>query len=271
MKNICTILVNSCDKYEEAWKPFFFFLKKEWPDCPFPLAINTESKQYNDPNTPVISLNSDNKSWGGRLYDALRRIETPYVICMLEDFFIRRPVDKDEIYRCIDRMNQNTNIAAFYFNRIGGFTVPSEKYQSYNLMIPYNSNPQYFFNCQAGIWRKSALEAAVMNCKTPWDFETIGFQIAPDAVKNMEFYCMKESCHDKIRESDVFSYILQRSEGYGIWGGKWLWNNKKWFKENDVNCECKTLPVMTKFDYKYMIFKEKFKNQLYRIYSLMKR
>ena len=31
-KNDVTILVNSCDKYEDAWEPFFKLFSIQWPN-----------------------------------------------------------------------------------------------------------------------------------------------------------------------------------------------------------------------------------------------
>ena len=45
-KQELAILVNSCDKYEDAWDPFFKLLKIQWPDCPYRIYLNTEFKNY---------------------------------------------------------------------------------------------------------------------------------------------------------------------------------------------------------------------------------
>jgi len=42
----CTILVNSCDKYEDAWYPLFKIMKAEWKDRKWPIVLNTESKTF---------------------------------------------------------------------------------------------------------------------------------------------------------------------------------------------------------------------------------
>ena len=42
----CTLLVNSCDAYSDLWEPFFKMLGVHWPDCPYPIVLNTESKAF---------------------------------------------------------------------------------------------------------------------------------------------------------------------------------------------------------------------------------
>ena len=48
MDNSVTILVSSCDLYEDAWYPFFKLLKIQWPECEqYRIVLNTETKTYN--------------------------------------------------------------------------------------------------------------------------------------------------------------------------------------------------------------------------------
>ena len=47
LNNDVTIIVNSCDKYECAWEPFFKLFKINWPECEsFNIILNTEEKKY---------------------------------------------------------------------------------------------------------------------------------------------------------------------------------------------------------------------------------
>ncbi len=259
----CTILVNSCDKYEEAWMPFFTLFHKHWPNCRYEKVLNTETKQFNNKDFDVRTVNSTKKSWGDRMFDVLQEVDTSYVICMLEDFFLQKDVDFEEIERCINAMDENPDIAVFYFSKISGYKTPSQKFQKYFEMHPEENNSQYMFNCQAALWRKDALENSVKNNKTPWEYEDEGFLKADEKLKKMEYYCSKESYYDAIRDSDVFSYLLVRGLGYGIFESKWLWNNKKLFKKENIACKCNTLPKLRKSKYLYDRYKSIVKRRLH--------
>ena len=88
MKQDVTILVNSCDLYEDAWDPFFRLLKIQWPDCAYPVILNTETKEYHCDFMDVRTVKSGKKrSWSARLKYALDQIETRFVLFSLEDFF----------------------------------------------------------------------------------------------------------------------------------------------------------------------------------------
>ena len=55
--NSVSILINSCDAYEDIWEPFFRCFSENWPDCPYPIYLNTETKEYNPDYIHVTSLN----------------------------------------------------------------------------------------------------------------------------------------------------------------------------------------------------------------------
>ena len=108
MSNECTLLVNSCDNYSDTWTPFFKLLSKYWPDCPYKIVLNTESLsfKYNDLNINTFSFYKEGKSvsWGRRVIRHLKKIETEFVLIVLDDFFIRANVDQARIEECISWM-----------------------------------------------------------------------------------------------------------------------------------------------------------------------
>ena len=86
-----SIVVMSCDKYECCWYPFFKCLDKYFPNHPKTYLI-TEGKTSKYSETIATT-----GSWTKRLKDALEQIKEDYILLMLEDFFIRKPVDEERI------------------------------------------------------------------------------------------------------------------------------------------------------------------------------
>lgn len=258
----CTVLINSCDKYEEAWGPFFSLFNKFWPECPFEKIVNTETKscKINGVNTVNATGN-----WGERLSSALSQIDTPYVIFMLEDFFLQKPVREKEIFDKLDVLDNNPDIACFYFNRITEYTDVSSSFPGYYEMIPKSDESLYILNCQASLWRKDVLLAAAKNSENPWQFEVEGYKLNKELIDTHKFYCLSDTRYDAIRDSDVFSYILERELGYGIWNSKWLWNNKKLFNKNKITYSFDDLGVMSRLDF------ELNKNETGKLYKINKK
>ena len=64
-----TILVNSCDLYEDVWEPFFRLLKIQWPECEqYRIVLNTETKEYNCEFLKVETIcGGRNSTWSERI------------------------------------------------------------------------------------------------------------------------------------------------------------------------------------------------------------
>ena len=228
--DLCSVLVNTCDKYEDAWYPFFELVKRHWGKCDFPFYLNTETKHYSHSgiNLTVLNTSDEKNAWGKRIKECLVKIDTAYVVLLLEDFFLQKDVDENELYNCIKIMESNPQMTAIYFKHTTGFNYPSQKYPKYYEMI---ENKDCKLNLQAGLWRKDDLFSLVGDDDSPWTFETEGYKrVKPEQV----FLCSKDGTHTNL-ENCVFPYLTDRRLGYGIWGGKWLWNNEKLFKKNGIN------------------------------------
>lgn len=243
-KSLCTIVINSCDKYEAAWYPFFELIKKYWEECKCNIVLNTETKNYKHEGLDITVVNFEGESdlWGKRFKECLGKIDTPFVIILLEDFFIQKEVDFKELENCFEFMNLDENIIAIYFKRIFGFDEISKIDSNYILM---KENKKYKLNLQAGLWRRKELYKLVNIYDSPWDFEDKGYKRI--LAENSKFLCSKNGTHRDLNDC-VFPYLTDRRKGYGIWRGKWLWNNTKLFNRNDIIFGELNMDVFTKFD-----------------------
>lgn len=160
-------------------------------------------------------------------------------------------------------MKENPNIGCFYFNQIIGYkSEEDDKYDGFFRMHANDEYNDYVINCQAALWKKEYLLALVRNSDTPWDFEVEGYKNNKELIDKYEMYCIHTAHHDKVRDCDVFSYMLKRETGCGIWASKWLWNNKKMFKRLGIKVKYKDLKEMS---YPEFIFKYRFIPYIKRI------
>lgn len=246
----CSILVSSCDKFNSAWNPFFILLKKYWPNCPYKLYLNTESLKYNNPD--VVTLNSLCDSWSGRLIESLKKIDSDYIIFVLEDFFLMRPVQDHIISKIIKILEQDPTIAVVYPKKITGFDMKDDVHPEW-IRMDYNKDVRYLVNCQFAVWNKIALLELLRPGLSPWDLERL-FKV-PDDCK-YKFYCLPYGNRFSI-DGDVFPYYFAIQNGYGIAKSKWLWNNKKLFKKEKIAVDYSSLGTLSYFQYN--IDKLKFK------------
>lgn len=225
MNSEISILVNSCDSYEDLWFPFFKLFRYYWPNCPHQLILNTETKTYIHPglNIKCMSLychanKAESIAYGQRLRDHLKHIDTKYVIMLLDDFFLHDYVDEVKIDKCKQWMDMNPNIAVFNFEEVrDDLNDPSLEYPGFELRPPIG---EYKLNLQAALWRKDTLLKYIKSHESPWEMETFG-------------NCRTYQC------KDLFYSIMHnepRPFNYGfIYAGIWNVYRGKWVKETVID------------------------------------
>ena len=237
--NLCSILVMSCDKYKDAWEPFFKMFSIMWPDCPFKLYLCTESLQFSSDGMDITCLNTDKKSdsWSIRLKKAISKIDTKYILFFLEDFFVISPVRSDVVYSVLNWFENDKSVGFVDFNCNpnkdelinGEFSETLKKFR-------------YRLNTQAGIWRKDYLYD-VLRDEDPWTFETY----ASFRSRKMPY---KVFSHRK-EYPMVFEYYTENKDGYGLRRGKWLDKNPELFDKYDIKVDFSNLGFLGDeyFDY----------------------
>src|SRR5512139_519426 len=94
------VLVVSCDDYSDLWNPFFENFWRNWPDCPYPVYLGANHRQYSDSKVRSI-LVGDDHGWGRGLRLMLDRIRSSRVILFLEDFLILQPVSSSQVEKMV--------------------------------------------------------------------------------------------------------------------------------------------------------------------------
>ncbi len=157
------ILILSCDKYSYVWPTFFTLLDKYYPHHP-EVYLSTETENCKYCNT----INTQSDVWTERFKSALEQIPDDYVLVMLEDFFIRKPVNEQEISYAEEIMQQNKNIIVcnFELQYRKGIATAYPKYER-------QLNKQTYLNsCQPSLWNRKLLIERLKIPQTAWEWET---------------------------------------------------------------------------------------------------
>ena len=167
-----TVLVASCDAYRDVEMPFVRLFRKYWSDCPFELVLvsETERRQMLDAfSFDRVVATGFGKNWCRMLVEALEKIDTPYVLMLMNDYFLDAPVDTGVIKRRIGQAIE-FDVANLRLN-----PNPSGRFRWRDTdLLEYPKNTAYCVTCQAGIWnRKYLLDLAARN-KSAWEFERYG-------------------------------------------------------------------------------------------------
>ena len=81
------IVVSSCDAFFDAWRPFAFFFRKHWSDCPFPVFLIVNRLRVRSNFLQPITVGPD-RDWAANMDVALKQITQPYVLYLQEDYFL---------------------------------------------------------------------------------------------------------------------------------------------------------------------------------------
>jgi hypothetical protein len=241
LENNTAILVLSCDKYADVWQPFFLFFEKYWGNCPFPVYLGTNEKQFTFKNVKQI-FSHKKTTWSDELKTILEQIPEKYIVLILEDYFIYETVKNEDIKKIVEVMQLN-NAA---FTKLGAF--PSK----YNELWPHKpligestlgvieKGSKYRLCLQTAIWDKDILLSLLEPKENPWEFE-IQASKRSNQIEN-PFLCVLADPSKKIVHGPIQYYCTALS------AGKWMRGAVKLCKKEGVDIDLTTRPVESLYE-----------------------
>ncbi|MDQ6655157.1 MAG: hypothetical protein M3Y80_05015 [Verrucomicrobiota bacterium] len=165
-----SIVVSSCDRFFDAWRPFAFFFRKFWPDCPFAVHLITNELGVRSDFIRPLAVGPD-RGWASNMQTALSRIETPYVLYFQEDYFLTAPVDEAQLASDF-RFAVENDAAAFCFYDLSllepEFGLASERFR----LVPEDSKGRT--RLQTTLWKRDALASLLVPGENAWHMEARG-------------------------------------------------------------------------------------------------
>lgn len=163
-----TVLVSSCFKYEKFWNPFFYFLKKAWPDCPYTIYLGTDVGSF--PNVSIISVGKD-LGWASNTRFILNTIRENYVVLLLEDYFLTNQIiDTQKIQEFVNHMEQQ-KIGCLRLFPCPGPNRPWPHHKELGLI---DKGERYRVSLQPAIWDKKTLLSLLKDGENIWEMEIYG-------------------------------------------------------------------------------------------------
>lgn len=168
------------------------------------------------PNTP----------WSAALKTQLLQLDTPYVLLMLEDFFLKRPVDSAAILTCLRRLVETD-----------GFVLRLAPLPGPDLRIPGESefggisvSAPWRVSTQAGIWNREHLIAILNENESIWEFEVKGTE------RSRTYTSGYFATYEPLLPYD--HHVIER--------GKWFrWEARRYRKQN-IGCDFELRSVMSR-------------------------
>lgn len=162
-KDIC-IYVSSPYSYKDIFDIYYQTYKKFASSMPLVLSTNYDAK-YD--GIRIISSGDINDSWVSRSIDALKQIDTKYVLLSCDDMFLVGDLPDNEIHHIVDVMDKYDINFCRLKPRKKGVKVEGEDY----LIYEYQTIP-YAKNLQIGIFNREYLIDVLGDGKlSAWDIE----------------------------------------------------------------------------------------------------
>ena len=229
-ENDIALVVSSCDKYADAWYPYFELIKKYWPGHPKKIYLITEGKKFYSTGLDItVSAYDKSLTWSEMLYKTLSKIDSKYIIFSLEDFFLLDYVKQERIDECVTWMEENPQIAVCRFFSCGyDSLIPTDTYKDFRIA---GKDISFRLETQFALWNRETLMSFIDLSENPWQFEKNGTERIKDTDK---IFLWKYSKNPDSPDDKIVYYFHGINKGYGIVGGEWMWNNKKWFEKNGI-------------------------------------
>lgn len=212
------ILVMSCDKNADLFDLFYYCMEKYWPTHP---EIVYSTEQCINPYYKTICKNYPLEQYTRRLRETAKEIDCKNLLVMMDDTFIRKPVNAKLLNKLTTYINNymiSINLEPprpfkpidLKFNEILNIRHPSGRYHS---------------SLQPQIWNKEKLiELFSIDCN-PWEAEKLGdesvFTFGNIATSNIDFD------YGKIPDKYPFSLVQ----------GKWTKEVKDFFDKEGLKID----------------------------------
>ena len=229
--NSYSILVNTCDKFEDCWEPFFKLFKKYWPDYKGTIYLNTEYKDYSYDGLNIVALKVCQKrqdahkiTWSECLKRALDLIDSEIVLYMQEDYFLKARVENKLVEKYAELIQKISDIHCIHLTDQS--LISTEEICHYEGLKVAKMNQRYRISCQAALWKKNVLSSYIRVYESAWQFEEFGSKRG--AIMKHSFYVVDEQWVI-LNHFEIIPYIFT-----GIIQGRWNDQVVNEFSRNNI-------------------------------------
>lgn len=159
------ILVVSCDRYSDLWRPFFSLFFRYWPECPWPVYLLSNEQRFSDSRVRAICVGPD-AGFSANLLRALEQVTDEWVVTWVEDRPPIARVDTELLMRIVDDARRQD---ADYLKLL--LEHPLAHRSSSALIGAVPPNFKYRVSLTVALWRRTILLGLLRPGETPWEIE----------------------------------------------------------------------------------------------------
>jgi len=221
----CAVLVVSCDRYRDLWEPFFALFWRYWPDCPFPVFLGSNFATHSDARVKSLTAGED-QSWSRNLRYFLDAIDSEYVLLLLEDFFLNRPVVTRTIIEHLNALHalRGTMLRLYPHPR------PNIRLREFgSIGLIHNAAP-YRVSTQPAVWNRKELLGLLRDSESAWEFEVQG---------TIRSQAKADGYFGSYRPIVPYCHVVER--------GMWFRSAARRYKQQAIGCDFTVRLVMGRF------------------------
>ena len=226
-----SLLVVSCDAYDDLWPAFFKLFDQCWPECQYPVYLQTNHKEFEHKDLKTIKVGQD-IDWSSNLKLALSQIPTKYVLVLLEDFFLCQPVDRERIRNIFDLVSSEN---AGYC-RLVPKPSPDVLINRELNFGKISKGQNYRMSFQASIWSRTVLMDLLIPGENPWKAEMEGSKRSNELA--CEFFSVGSAPHSEW-PMHYMNAVIKR---------KWTPEAVQFCRENNILLDLKKRQVCDWYD-----------------------
>ena len=158
---VITVII--CSKNEETFAPFHHCMEKYWPNHPEVIYF---TDGIINPYYKTIIVPYELSKWSKGFRKFIRQIEDKQILLMIDDCFIRKPVDEKRIKEASEILGGN--IALMNFEKAWDETDEQTGYDGWKKR-QHGSSFEVSLMC--GLWKKEKLLKVLKRDCDPWTIE----------------------------------------------------------------------------------------------------
>ena len=218
-----SLLVHTCDHYNEFWWGMFYTLDFYWDYDSFPVYFANEEKKMEDiifnckgrecfPSrriTQILTGKTDRNGFSDRFIDAIEKIPSKWVLYLQEDMWLRRGIEKkilEDLIRLAEEKNADSikiHSRLFYYD-----TYRLEKTEDFigrKRILKYSEAENFLLSHNATIWRKDYILKHQRRGEDPWKNEIEGSSRMSSEPHNHYHYDIHWYCQPGISDKGEYS------------------------------------------------------------------
>lgn len=168
------VVVASCFRYRQVWRPFFALFRKHWPDCPYRVFFVSDMGGSPQPapafeGVENIVFPADN-GWCSTMITALEGLTwVDRVVLFQEDFLLTAPVDTHAVRQLVQYSHAN-DVGCLRMCPCPG----PDKPWIHHFLGEIGKDADYRVSLQLAIWKRTVLLGLMKHGEAPWAVEANG-------------------------------------------------------------------------------------------------